>query len=254
MKSDADLFVAIAAGDLHQTARLIEEDPSRLFSRDANGHSPVVSALAFGHPELARYLARRMLGAIRRGIVRDEDLYSSIHALGEAQLTEAEGDIIRFLGHADPEVRYIAVSVLTFHWDRPSCHERLEEIIGSDPSEDVRAVGARGLGYLMRGTKDKGVSALFLRKLRDSNEDGYVREAAYDGLREVWLAPADREHEVLRDIRDTAKRTLDRDAYVEKVRRRSPEEFEAYMTLREMEWLGKVDWGFVEMVEREVSG
>lgn len=253
MRNDLDLFAAIAAGDLKRTARLVEEVPHRLFSRDPNGQSPVVSALGLGNREIARYLGEQVLAAIRKGVVREEDLYSALHALGEAKITEAEADVIRFLEHQDPEIRFIVASVLAYHWDRKSSLDHLERLLTSDPSEDVRAVAARGIGYLMRGTRDPRTSALLLTRFKDLDETQYVRKAAYDGLRSIWLTPKARDQEELEEIRNVAKRTLDRSAELEESPPQSREEFEAEQILGNMEWQSKVDWGFVEMVERQIA-
>lgn len=101
---------------------------------------------------------------------------------------------------------------------------------------------------MLQSTKDAKAVRVLLKKLRDGEETGSVRSSCYDALKSIWLG----ESETAESVAFYAEQVLRSAAELERARKAAPEEFEAAMLRWEMEWLSKVDWDFVEDVERAV--
>ncbi len=101
------------------------------------------------HPDVADYLAHSLLERLREGTV--PDVYGAIHDLGEAAHSttgyrgceilraEAEPVVAGFLKHPEPNLRYIAINVLSFHWDMTR-HARVFQQISQNDLDDVRGL------------------------------------------------------------------------------------------------------------------
>lgn len=203
------------------------------------------------------------LRVLREGRIEPEDLYGLIHDLGEARFTSAEPDVARLLEHADPQIRYIAVSVLAFGWDMLHYQGVLEAISVADPDCNVRQIAVSGLGYLLRESRDARASKLLVEKLRSADEDGAVRFAAYEALLEIWL-PSERLlpnfarlQSRLDDMSRNVKRTLalSRELGQAKLSGDSEKALAIAEELRilaeawETSWQERVDWGAVAAIE-----
>lgn len=193
---------------------------------------------------------RKQLRALREDRVPYEDLYGLIHEFGEGGFTEAEPDVVRFLKHEDYLLRYIAVSVLTFHWDMPKYRDEFERLLFDDPDEYVRHIAASGLGYVLRESRDPEATRVLLQKLRDTSDDGYVRAAAYEAILDIWFPPPERKREWLTGIRETLERSVVKDEDLSKASARSREDFRKTWAFWEREWELRVDWDLVAAIER----
>lgn len=127
------------------------------------------------------------LGALRAGRVPQEALYGLIHDFGQAGFTAAEPDVRRYLRHDDPDLRYIALNALTFHWDMQKYRTDCERLLFEDPDPKVRAMAAAGLGYILRESRDARATSILLEKLRQQGEEFTARLSAYDALLDLWL-------------------------------------------------------------------
>lgn len=196
---DVGVFLeAVKTGDPNRVKRMLRAHPDLLFVVDDYYGSPVRAATDSPNPRVADYLAHVELGRLRDGSVPGEHLYGAIHDLGEAAhfdtgyagcdslRREAEPIIVGFLAHDDPQIRYIAISVLTVHWDLRQHAGVLTRMGLSDPAEEVRQIAVSGLGWLLRGTLDKDATHLLIGILRDCTVPEFIRETAYEALLEVW--------------------------------------------------------------------
>ncbi len=172
------------------------------------------------------------LRALRGDRVSSEDLYHVIHEFGEGGFIEAEPDVAQFLVHDNPQLRYIAINVLTLHWGMVKYRRELERIIVDDGDEDVRRIAVVGLGYVLRESHDSQATRLLIAKLRDISEDIDVRQTAFDALMDIWLPTTRRE----KYEHDSLLRTL-REAKALVENPKLPEELH-------------IDWDIVEAIER----
>jgi HEAT repeats len=131
-----------------------------------------------------------LLVDLRAGIIPEDELYTVIHRFGNEGLIEAKPDVERFLNHPNPEIRYIALNVLTFHWMCREHRSTCETFALNDPDSDNRRMGAAGLGALLEGTRDPKALQMLIRIFRDEKEEWDVRDAAYRSILYVLGRPA----------------------------------------------------------------
>ena len=228
-----ELFLAVGTGDLSKVKSIVDFDISLLAERE-KGRGPIMAATESGKKDVADFLAVKALYALRRRLIPKKKIGIVIHDLGEGHVTQAVGDIAKFLRDEDRALRYEAVNTLAFHLDSKAHRPEFERMLFEDADEDVRMVAARGLGYVLRRTRNYRAARLLLKKLHDSGDDGYVRLSAYEALQMIWLPEAD------------AKRAWRRWhvwPMYELSRHMSSED--------ELQW--KVDWAFVESVQQQVE-
>lgn len=133
---------------------------------------------------------RAKLEALKAGRVPQEELCSTLHDFGEANFRDAEPQVAQYLAHPNENVRYTAVNVLALHWKSPEHIATLQRMLFEDADSDVRRVAATGLGAILKGSRDVRTSRLLIRRLRDSDENRFVREAAYEALVDVAVPPS----------------------------------------------------------------
>jgi HEAT repeat protein len=192
---------------------------------------------------------RTKLKALRKGEIPSEELYGLIHDFGHAMFLDAEPDVVALLNHSNDLIRSIAVRVLTFHWDNNRHRDELIRVLQHDPDKEVRSFSAAGLGFVFRDSHDPVVSRALIKKVRDNKEVLLVRDAAYGALRHVWSPPnVDQE---IADIREEIRRAKVEEKDLDTAR--SHEEFLSKLSMWNQGRLLKIDWGFVERVEREIQ-
>jgi len=195
-------------------------------------------------------LLRTKLTALRSGEILPEELYELVHDFGHAMFVDAEPDVVALLDHLNERIRCIAVRVLTFHWNVSRHRERLISLLRDDPDDEVKSFTAAGLGFVFQNSRDPIVSQALIDKVRDRREDPLVREAAYSALREVW-SPGSVDQDIS-DIRAEIRRSKEWDKELETAGSR--EEFQSKLWMWRQERLLKIDWEFVERVERAIQG
>jgi hypothetical protein len=194
-------------------------------------------------------LLEKRLMALRKREISPSELYGLIHDLGHSTLLEAEPDVVALLDHPDSSIREIAVRVLTFHWDISKHRDKLIHLLRHDPDYEVKSFTAAGLGFVFRNSHDPVVSQALIKTVRDRDEDPYMRESAYNALLQVW-SPLDVDQD-LKDISEEIRRSKASDIDLESAQ--SPEEFQSRLRMWKQEKLLKIDWEFVERVEREIG-
>jgi hypothetical protein len=253
----ASLFLkAVKAGDLASVQAIVNDHSDLLLAKDDYYGSAVRAATDLPLPDVADYLAHVLLQRLREGTVPPEHLYGAIHDLGEAARVatgyrgcehlrcEAEPVVAGFLAHDDPRMRYIAISVLSVHWDLSRHAESLKRMCLLDPDEWVRQIAVSGLGWLLRGTRDRKATHLLMGIVRDADQPEWIRETSYEGLLEIWHG-ADTAHrwflEVMRgqeQVRAAAERAETDDATMEVERQ------------AERVWQDFVDWEWLSQLEQ----
>ena len=164
-------------------------------------------------------------------------------------LLEAEPDVVALWDHPNEQIRCIAVRVLTFHWNIRRHRDRLIRLLSNDTDDEVKSFTAAGLGFVFQNSHDSVVSQALIDKVRDGNEDPLVREAAYSGLREVWSPPnVDQD---IADIKAEIRASKEWDKELDAARSR--EEFQSKLWMWRQERLLKIDWEFVERIERAIQ-
>lgn len=130
-----------------------------------------------------------LLADLRAGAVEHTNLYDVIHKFGNEGFVEAKPEVERFLTDSDPELRYIALNVLTFHWACSDHRCTCERFALNDCDSDNRRIGVGGLGSLLKGTRDPKALALLLSIFRNEEEEWHVRDGAYASILYVHGRP-----------------------------------------------------------------
>ena len=142
----------------------------------------------------------RLLANLRTGRIPRRNLYTVLHTLGHEGFLEAKADVEKFLTHPDPELRYIALNVLTFHWMCEEHRITCERFARQEADSDNRRMGVAGLGALMEGTKNSRTLRLLLRVFRNKKEEWDVRDAAYRSILYVLGRPASEQPSAAREL------------------------------------------------------
>ncbi len=196
-----------------------------------------------------RYRAK--LAALRNGdIIPHEELYDLIHEFGHAMFLEAEPDVVALLDHPVWQIRCIAVRVLTFHWDISRHRDKLIYLLRHDPEYEVRSFTSAGLGFVFRDSHDPVVSRALIEIIWDRAEDTSLRESAYTAVRRRWSPPSNVKQDLadmLAEIQSGKERDKAWDAA------RSREERHGILWMWKQEKLLKIDWEFVERIERSMQ-
>ena len=132
---------------------------------------------------------KEALDALVAGQIAPQNLYAAIHSLGHGPAGDAKPYVERFLHHADPQLRYIALNVLTIHW---KCHEHrrtCERFAQEDPDSDNRRIGVSGLAALLESTRDASALRFLLDIFQNDAEEHHIRDAAYSSILYVLGAP-----------------------------------------------------------------
>jgi hypothetical protein len=118
---------------------------------------------------------------LRNGTILEEEIYHVVHRLGEAGFIEAKPEIEALLMHEDPQIRFIALNVLTLHWMCSEHRNTCEAFILYDADIDNRRLGISGLGALLEGTKDAKALELLLN-IFHNDEEWILRDRAYSSI------------------------------------------------------------------------
>ena len=252
------LFDSIKAGDLARVKQMLHDDGNLLFIEDDHEWSPVLRATHSPHPEVADHLSRILLQRIRVGTIPRDNFYGAIHDLGEALHSgtgfrgcetlrmEAEPVIAGYLMNDDSSLRWLAVSVLSAHWDLRRYADVFQQMSLSDSDDSVRKIALSSVGWLLRSTKDHNAARFLLSIFRDPGQDASMRQTAYKGLVEVWQG-ANAAHTVfmsmmrIEESLGAAGRAGEEDRGI------------GSRSRTEKAWEDVVDWGVVSEVEGELK-
>jgi hypothetical protein len=132
-----------------------------------------------------RVEAQHLLQQLRAGAIDDQHVANALHSFGDARLLEARADVERYLTHPDPNIRHMALHVLTLHFDLQDHWQTAVDFLLHDPVHTRRVDGAEALGWLKRDTQDRGTLEILAQVVRNKAEEEEVRSAAYAAMREI---------------------------------------------------------------------
>jgi len=125
------------------------------------------------------------LEALRQGALSPREIYHAIQAFGEMNFQEARPEVEHFLKSEDPELRFVALKVLTQYWRLTEHWKTARDVLLHDPDEDCRFRAAGNLGSLMMNTHDKPTLSILARVVHNEQEKRVVRSAAYAAMRGI---------------------------------------------------------------------
>jgi hypothetical protein len=123
-----------------------------------------------------------VLADLRAGRLRSNSLPDVIHEFGEERFEEALPEIVNFLTSTNEVVRYMALHVLTFHFQSKDYKPAAIEMLLHDPDEDCRRQAAAGLGSLMENTGDHESLHILVQVVHNEEETEAVRATAYKAM------------------------------------------------------------------------
>jgi HEAT repeat protein len=122
------------------------------------------------------------LADLRSGRLPLHDLPDVIHEFGEERFDEALPEIVASLTSPNERVRYMALHVLTFHFQLKDYKPAAIEMLLHDPDEDCRRQAAAGLGSLMKNTEDRESLHALAQVVHNEEETEAVCASAYKSM------------------------------------------------------------------------
>jgi hypothetical protein len=111
-----------------------------------------------------------------------ERVASVIGPLG-SEMLDSRTTTERNLGHPDPNVRAVAIHLLTHKWaDDADVNSTCEKALNEDKDPTVQAAALCCLGIYNAGSKDRRLGKILSAIVKNECEDTYVRESAYRAL------------------------------------------------------------------------
>jgi hypothetical protein len=126
-----------------------------------------------------------LLDDVRLHRLDDRALYKAIYQFGRQGFVQARPTVETFLTHENPDLRYIALEVLTRHWHLEQHWETARRFLEQDDDTQCRMMGASALAVLRRNSQDTRTLQVLARVVRDNSEKVGVREATYAAMREI---------------------------------------------------------------------
>ncbi|MBV9691258.1 MAG: hypothetical protein JO202_16280 [Ktedonobacteraceae bacterium] len=122
------------------------------------------------------------LATLRRGEIPRKGVFDTIHNFGEERFMEALPEIKKYIISTDERLRYIALHVLTFHYQLPDYARVAMDMMKDDPDQDCRIMAINGLLSLRRNTDDQYALKELATIVRNEEEEEFVRETAYKAM------------------------------------------------------------------------
>lgn len=215
---------AVRGGNPDKVRRVLRKNRSLLEEEET-----LLAPIYFLKPDVVRVVVEEVSRLFGRDRFYHRGLYGLLHWFGEAQTKELERDVLRFLRHRRSDMRYIALNVLTLHWNMRKHRWKYVKLMNTDPDVSVRSLAATGLGHVLAVSRDRKASHLMVRTMKDNSEDFSVRRAAYRALRAIWIPWRRLRVESAGYFRDKLDETVENDLAA---------------------WKQWVDWDFVARAER----
>jgi len=99
---------------------------------------------------------------------------------------EARPEVESFLKSEDPELRFVALKVLTLYWHLEEHWETAKQFLEHDPDTECRMKGASALADLKRSTQDRPTLTILAHVVRNRQERPLVRQAAYAAMKAIF--------------------------------------------------------------------
>ncbi|SRR5579884_2092042 len=126
-----------------------------------------------------------LLKALHRGDLSDREIYYAIQSFGETNFQEVRPEVEPFLTHENPELRCVALKVLTQYWRLSEHWETARSVMLHDPDVECRFRAASDLGALQMNTQDELTLKTLAQVVYNEQEELTVRESAYAAMRAV---------------------------------------------------------------------
>jgi HEAT repeats len=161
------------------------------FIEDSSGLLGTLLWAGFDEEQMA--MARKLQRSDRNQALRVKQRRDEWRALIGNSLDEmlrSRGVTEGYLGNQNPDVRYVAFSVMIGDWKpNPQTVTTCTKAASQDPDTRVRKAAIHIVAIYYSGTNDRTIGSLLARIVRDETETFEVRFAAYDGLFAVRGTP-----------------------------------------------------------------
>jgi len=147
-----------------------------------------------------------LLKALRRGTLSDREIYHAIQTFGETNFQEARSEVEHFLTNKNPELRFVALKVLTRYWHLNEHWQTARYFLEHDPDEDVRFRAASALAGLRQNSQDRVTLAILAQVVLNEQEAEVVRLAAYAAMKAVMHYDPREQFETLKGAFDVQQK------------------------------------------------
>lgn len=156
--------------------------------QDANGQVNPVAAEFTRTPEEEAEIRSELeqdLAMLLRGEVPRKGLVATLHNFGEERFVDALPEIRKYIISTDERLRYIALHVLTQHYQLADYARIAIDMMKNDPDEDCRLMAISGLLSLRSNTSDLYALRELAALVNNEKEDRFLRERAYRAMRGI---------------------------------------------------------------------
>src|SRR5579883_60420 len=147
-----------------------------------------------------------LLKTLRRGTLSDREIYHAIQTFGETNFQEARSEVEHFLTNKNPELRFVALKVLTRYWHLNEHWQTARYFLEHDPDEDVRFRAASALAGLRQNSQDRVTLAILAQVVLNEQEAEVVRLAAYAAMKAVMHYDPREQFETLKGAFDVQQK------------------------------------------------
>lgn len=127
----------------------------------------------------------RIRVALHNNTLSARETYHAIQLFGEMNFQEARPEVEQYLTSDNPELRFVALKVLTRYWHLQEHWETARKVLLCDADEDCRFRAADALADLKCNTQDQQTLKVLARVVRNEQEKAVVRISAFAGMKAV---------------------------------------------------------------------
>jgi hypothetical protein len=128
-----------------------------------------------------------LLTMLQQGKLQGREVYRAVQMFGENHFLRARPEVEALLRSDDPELRCVALKVLTQYWRLSEHWETARLVMLNDPDVECRFRAASNLGALEMNTQDELTLKILAQVVCNEQEERIVRESAYAAMRSVLL-------------------------------------------------------------------
>lgn len=126
-----------------------------------------------------------LLILLQQGKLQGREIYRAVQLFGENHFLKARPEVEALLQSDAPDLRSVALKVLTRYWRLSEHWNTARFVLLHDPDEECRFRAAHDLGSLMMNTRDQRTLELLAQVICNRQEEPVVRESAYTALLSV---------------------------------------------------------------------
>jgi hypothetical protein len=128
---------------------------------------------------------KRKLNALRQGKLEGREVYRAVQDFGENNFQAARSEVEALLESDVPDLRFVALKVLTRYWRLMEHWETACAVLLHDPEVECRFRAASDLGSLMMNTQDTRTLKVLAQVVCNEQEEDVVREEAYAAMKAI---------------------------------------------------------------------